>query len=115
MIFGQHCRHYEGARIDTKRRTDSTRILNSIPGTPPRFTSRQRNRVLHRTNSGTALISQAPYRLAPAEMKELKAQLEELLEKRAYSTQSVPVGSAGSLREKERRLAETVHRLPGTE
>lgn len=30
----------------------------------------------------TALISKAPYRMAPAELKELKEQLQELLEKR---------------------------------
>ena len=30
---------------------------------------------------GTAPVSKAPYRLAPAELKELKTQLEELIEK----------------------------------
>ena len=30
---------------------------------------------------GTALISKAPYRMAPAELKELKVQLQELLDK----------------------------------
>jgi len=30
---------------------------------------------------GTASISKAPYRMAPAEMKELKTQLQELLDK----------------------------------
>jgi len=31
--------------------------------------------------SGSAPISKAPYRMAPAEMKELKTQLQELLDK----------------------------------
>ena len=30
---------------------------------------------------GTTLISQAPYRMAPAELEELKVQLQELLDK----------------------------------
>jgi hypothetical protein len=35
---------------------------------------------------GTAPISKAPYRMAPAKLKELKGQLEELLDKRVYSS-----------------------------
>ena len=35
---------------------------------------------------GTAPISKALYRMAPAELKELKGQLEELLDKRVYSS-----------------------------
>ena len=30
---------------------------------------------------GTTLVSRAPYRMAPAELKELKVQLQELLDK----------------------------------
>ena len=50
---------------------------DEIPGMPP---VRDMDFRIHLV-PGTGPISKAPYRMAPAEMKELKVQLEELLEK----------------------------------
>ena len=40
--------------------------------------------------------------MAPNELKELKAQLEELVEKGLYPTQFIPVGRTSIVREEER-------------
>ena len=40
--------------------------------------------------SGTVLISRAPYRMAPTELKELKSQLQELLDKGFIGTSVSP-------------------------
>ena len=60
-----------------------------IPGLPP-------HREVEFTielEPGTAPISKAPYRMAPAEMKELKAQLDELLEKGYIQPSASPWGA----------------------
>ncbi|KAG8498361.1 hypothetical protein CXB51_007427 [Gossypium anomalum] len=49
---------------------------------------------------GTTPISIAPYRMAPTELKELKTQLQELVD----PTESFTLGCSGSVCEKERRL-----------
>ena len=49
---------------------------------------------------GTAPISQTPYRMAPKELKELKVQLQELIDK-GYVRPSVSVGSTSVVCEKE--------------
>ncbi|XP_075500121.1 uncharacterized protein LOC142538706 [Primulina tabacum] len=46
---------------------------------------------------GTALISKAPYRMAPIEMKELKNQLQDLLEKGFIRTSSFSLEAPGAL------------------
>ena len=48
-----------------------------LPGAPPEREVDLSIEVVQRTT----LISRAPYRLAPAELKELKTQLRELLDK----------------------------------
>ncbi|XP_075524472.1 uncharacterized protein LOC142556859 [Primulina tabacum] len=50
---------------------------------------------------GAAPISKAPYRMAPAELKELKEQLQELIDKRQIRPSSVPVGSSSTLRKEK--------------
>ncbi|XP_073031216.1 uncharacterized protein [Primulina eburnea] len=57
---------------------------DDVPGLPP---DREVEFVIDLI-PGTALISKAPYRLAPTEMKELKNQLQELLDKDALSRKS---------------------------
>ncbi|TYK18600.1 pol protein [Cucumis melo var. makuwa] len=52
-------------------------FLNELPGLPP---PREINFAIE-LEPGTAPISRAPYRMAPAELKELKVQLQELLDK----------------------------------
>ena len=47
---------------------------------------------------GTTPASITPYRMAPLELKELKLQLQELLEKRVYSTKCITMGSSYALR-----------------
>ena len=52
-------------------------VFQEVPGLPP-------NREIEFTIElvpGTAPISKAPYRMAPAELTKLKAQLQELLDK----------------------------------
>ena len=51
-------------------------------------------------------MSRAPYRMAPTELKELKRQLQELLDK-----QCVPLGCTCFICEKERWHSTDVHRL----
>ena len=46
--------------------------------------------------------------MTPNELKELKAQLEELVEKGFYLTQFIPVGRTSIIREKERWIFEVV-------
>ena len=58
---------------------------------------------------GTAPISQAPYRMAPAELKELQTQLRELVDKGIHSTEYFSLGRTSVVREKERWFVETVH------
>ena len=48
-----------------------------LPGLPPERKVKLAIEVLH----GTTPISRAPYRMAPIELKELKTQLQELLDK----------------------------------
>ena len=51
---------------------------------------------------GTEPISIPPYRMAPVELRELKAQLEELLSKGFIRPSISPWGSSSSLREKKK-------------
>ena len=64
---------------------------------------------------GTEPISIPPYRMAPVELRELKAQLEELLSKGFIRPSISPWGSSSSLREKERWEFAVVYRLHATE
>ena len=51
---------------------------------------------------GTEPISIPPYRMAPAKLRDLKAQLEELLSKGFIRPSISPMGSSSSLREKKK-------------
>ena len=62
---------------------------NDLPGLPP---DREIEFCIELI-PGTAPISRAPYRLAPAELKELKAQLEELIEKGLIRPSHSPWGA----------------------
>ena len=52
-------------------------FLEELPGLPPEREVDLSTKVVQ----GTTLISRAPYRVAPTELKELKTQLLELLDK----------------------------------
>ena len=57
-------------------------FLNDLPGMPP-----DRNiEFAIELQPGTAPISQRPYQMPPNELAELKKQLQELLDKRLYSS-----------------------------
>ena len=60
--------------------------------------------------TSATLVSKVPYWIAPAKLKELKAQLDELLE-RVYRAQYVPMGSPGAFPKKEGWDPKVVHRL----
>ncbi|XP_076951065.1 uncharacterized protein LOC143624232 [Bidens hawaiensis] len=82
-------------------------FLDELPGIPPdREVEFRIDLIL-----GTAPIAKAPYLLAPTEMKELKKQLDELLEKRFHSTEFVALGSSNSIRQEEGRIHAYVYRL----
>ena len=66
-----------------------TVFLDDLPGLPP---DRQIEFSIELV-PGTAPISKAPYRLAPAELKELKIQLEDLLEKGLIRPSHSPWGA----------------------
>ncbi|XP_073035231.1 uncharacterized protein [Primulina eburnea] len=70
-------------------------FLDEIPGFPPQ---REIDFSIELV-SGTNPISRAPYRLAPAELKELKEQLQDLLEK-GYIRPSMSPWGAPTLKEK---------------
>ena len=59
----------------------------------------------------TAPISLPPYRMAPAELKELKAQLQELVDGGFIRPKYFTLGSAGVICEEEGWYLEVVHRL----
>ena len=60
---------------------------------------------------GAAPIAKAPYRMAPAELAELKKQLEDLIEKRIYQTEFFTMGSTSLICKEERRYHAVMHRL----
>jgi len=60
---------------------------------------------------GTASISKALYRLAPAEMRELKIQLQDLLDKGFIQPSVSPPGSTNIVCKEERWKYETMHLL----
>ena len=77
---------------------------DELPGLPPQ---RDLDFAIE-LEPGTRPISRAPYRLAPSEMAELKAQLEELADK-GYIRPSVLPWGASPLREEEGRIVEVVY------
>lgn len=62
---------------------------------------------------GTHPLDKAPYRMAPAELRELREQLQELLDKEGVHSAEC-FWPARLVREKERRLSTAVCRLPRT-
>ena len=60
---------------------------------------------------GTTQISIAPYRMAPAELGELKLQLQDLLSKGFIRPSVSPMGSTGIICEEEGWQPQDVHRL----
>ena len=60
---------------------------------------------------GESPVSVAPYRMAPIELKELKVQLQELLDKGFIRPSVSPMGSTSVVREKEGRIVADVYRL----
>ncbi|XP_073137120.1 uncharacterized protein [Henckelia pumila] len=87
VIFGMDWLSQHEATIDCKERTVSLKVQNGesevefgiklFPGTKP--------------------ASKVPYRLAPTEMKELKDQLQELLDKRFIKPSVSPWGALGAM------------------
>ncbi|XP_073304131.1 uncharacterized protein [Primulina huaijiensis] len=73
-------------------------FADDVPGLPP---DREVEFVID-VVPGTAPISKAPYRMAPTEMKELKNQLQKLLDKGFIRPSSSPWGGTSIVCEKER-------------
>ncbi len=64
---------------------------------------------------GMAPISKAPYRMTPAELKKLKAQLQDLLDKGLHQAKCISLGGPGAIREEERRVSTLVCGLSGAQ
>ena len=64
---------------------------------------------------GTCPISIPPYRMAPAELRELKAQLQELLSKGFIRPSASPLGCSGVICKEEGWEFSDVHRLLAVE
>jgi hypothetical protein len=60
---------------------------------------------------GTGPVSKAPYRMAPLELKELKEQLQELLDRGFIRPSVSPWGAARFICEEKGRINEVVYRL----
>ena len=88
-LLSSGCKGFLASIVDSSKKTKLTPedvpvvrdyvsvFLKDLPGLPP-----DREIVFSiELMPGTAPISRAPYRLAPAELKELKVQLEEMIEK----------------------------------
>ena len=76
-------------RIPLERKIDFD--IDLLPDTPPIFIP--------------------PYRMAPIELRELKEQLKDLLDKGFIQTQCVPVGCTSLICAKERRFSQNVYIL----
>ena len=81
-----------------------------LPGLPPN----QEIKFAIYVILGTTFISQEPYRMAPAELKELKIQLQELLDK-GFIRPNVSSWGALVLFVKKGWLDKAMHRLPTVE
>ncbi|KAA3466575.1 Retrotransposon protein [Gossypium australe] len=64
---------------------------------------------------GTSLISIAPYRMAPTELKELKSQLQELTNRGFARPSFSPLGAPVLFVKKKRWVDEIVYRLPSAQ
>ena len=76
-----------------------------LPGLPPEREVEVSIDVL----LGTTPIAQAPYRMAPVELAELKFQLQELLDKRVYTPQQLTLGSFGVICKEKRWNSSALH------
>ena len=83
-------------------------VFQEVPGLPP---DREIEFIIDLV-LGTAPISMIPYRVAPAELAELKTQLQELLDKGLIQPSASPWGAPNTFCEKEGWEFKTVYRLP---
>ncbi|XP_070013611.1 uncharacterized protein [Nicotiana sylvestris] len=80
-------------------------FLDELPGVPP---DREINFGIDVT-PGTQPISIPPYRMAPAELKELKEQLKDLLDKGFHFAECVTMGRTGFVCKEERWVVAIVY------
>ena len=103
------CEAYLAHVIDTRKieaKLEDIPVVNEfqdvfpveLPGLPPDRDVEFTIELLPRT----APISVTPYRMAPTELRELKNQLQELLEKGYIRPEHITMGSSGIVCEKER-------------
>jgi len=83
-------------------------VFQEVPGLPP---DREIEFVIELV-PGTMPISKAPYRITPAELAELKKQLQELLDKGLIQPSMSPWGAAVLF--VTEKGWESIHRLSGT-
>ena len=72
-------------------------VPEDLPGLPPE----REVEFSIELQPGTAPISKTPYRMAPAELRELKERLQELLDKGFIRPKCITLGSTCSFRQKE--------------
>lgn len=85
-------------------------FLEEIPSLPPQREVKFSVKLI----LGFTTISMAPYWLAPTELKELKVELQELLDK-DYIQSSTSLGCSASVSEEEKRIFLTVYWLSAVE
>jgi len=82
-----------GRRTNEVRHTSGAGIRGCIPKGSAKVASPQRGGVLDRSSTGDGSGIDGPYRMAPAELVELKKQIEELMEKQFIRPSTSPWGA----------------------
>ena len=97
----KECETYLAYVIDTVKARSSVFDILTVSGFPDVFLEELPGLPPHREIEfaidivlGATPTFITPYRMAPLELKELKLQLQELLEKMVYSTKCITVGSS---------------------
>ena len=95
------CEAYLAYVIDTVKAMPSISDIPTVSNFPDMFLEELLGLPPHREIEfsidvvpGATPTSITPYRMAPLELKELKLQLQELLEKKVYSTKCITLGSS---------------------
>ena len=97
----KRCEAYLAYVIDTVKAMPSISDIPIVSNFPNMFSEELPGLPPHREIEfsidvvpGATPASITPYRMAPLELKELKLQLQELLEKKVYSTKCITLGSS---------------------
>ncbi|XP_031275527.1 uncharacterized protein LOC116134023 [Pistacia vera] len=105
FIFGEG--HPTSMMISAAKARKMLKMGYELPGLPPE----REVEFSIELAPGRAPISKAPYRMAPAELQELKKQVTRVVRQGLYQAESFPMGCSNSICEKERWIYEDMYRL----